>query len=256
MKFTILTLFPNIIKEYINTSIVSRAIKSKIVEIEIVDIRDFGEGARKNVDDTVYGGGNGMVITVPVLDRALSSVKDIDLASTKIIYMSPKGKTLSQTICKEFQKQYEHLVIICGHYEGIDERIFELYNISEISVGDYILTGGELPALTLIDALTRLVPGVIKEESHTNETFENLLIEEPQYTKPIVYKGLEVPEILVSGNHGKIEEYRKEEKIYLTAMKRPDLFKKYLNENNLTREDIEKINKIITKKEGNKNGSN
>ena len=245
MKFTIITLFPSVINEYISTSIISRAQDKKLVEINVVDLRQFGIGTRRNVDDTVYGGGNGMVITVPVLDQALSSLEDIDDAH--IIYLSPKGKVLKQEMSNDML-QYEHIVLIAGHYEGIDERIFSLYNIHELSIGDYVLTGGELPALVALDSITRLIPGVIKDGSKQNESFGNLLLEEPQYTKPEEYKGLKVPEILLSGNHGKIDEYRYEEKLYQTLNKRPDLFKRYINENKL---DINKINEIITKKEGN-----
>lgn len=256
MKFTVITLFPNVIKEYINTSIISKALEANLIEINIIDLRIFGEGNRKNVDDTVYGGGNGMIITVPVIDKALSSIDDILFSNTKIVYMSPKGKILNQNICKTYSKDIQHLVIICGHYEGIDQRIFDLYNVEELSIGDYILTGGEIPAMTVIDSITRLIPGVIKEESHKNESFENLLLEEPQYTKPMEYKNLKVPEILLSGNHRLIEEYRLEEKIYTTITKRPDLFNRYLKHNNLDQQEIEKINTIIVKKEGNKNGYN
>lgn len=245
MKFTVITLFPSVINEYISTSIISKAQDKNLVEIEVVDLRQFGKGSRRNVDDTVYGGGDGMVITAPVLDEALASVTGIDTAH--IIYLSPKGKVLNQNVSKDCL-QYEHIVFIAGHYEGIDERIFSLYNIHELSIGDYVLTGGELPALVVLDSITRLIPGVIKEGSSKNESFENCLLEEPQYTKPEEYKGLKVPEVLLSGNHGKVDEYRYEEKLYQTLKKRPDLFKRYINENKL---DINKINEIITKKEGN-----
>jgi len=245
MKFTIITLFPSVINEYISTSIISKAQEKGLVEIEVVELRQFGKGSRRNVDDTVYGGGDGMVITAPVLDEALASVNGIDEAH--IIYLSPKGKVLKQEMSKSFI-EYEHIVLIAGHYEGIDERIFSLYNIHELSIGDYVLTGGELPALVVLDSITRLIPGVIKEGSSRNESFEGLLLEEPQYTKPEEYKGLKVPEVLLSGNHGKVDEYRYEEKLYQTLTKRPDLFKRYINENKL---DINKINEIITKKEGN-----
>ena len=245
MKFTIITLFPSVINEYISSSIISKAQDKNLVEIEVIDLRQFGKGARRNVDDTVYGGGDGMVITAPVLDGALASIKGIEKAH--IIYLSPKGKVLKQEISKSLL-EYDHIVLIAGHYEGIDERIFSLYNIHELSIGDYVLTGGELPALVVLDSITRLIPGVIKEGSKQNESFEDLLLEEPQYTKPEEYKGLKVPQVLLSGNHGKVDEYRYEEKLYQTLTKRPDLFKRYINENKL---DINKINEIITKKEGN-----
>ena len=245
MKFTIVTLFPNVINEYISTSIISKAIKDNLVEIEVVDLRQFGKGNRRNVDDTVYGGGDGMIITAPVLDNALQSITGIETAH--IIYLSPKGKVLNQDVSKSYLN-HEHIVLIAGHYEGIDERIFSLYNIHELSIGDYVLTGGELPALVVIDNITRLIPGVIKEGSSKNESFEQNLLEEAQYTKPEEYKGLRVPSVLLSGNHGKIDEYRYEEKLYQTLTKRPDLFKRYINENKLS---LNKINEIITKKEGN-----
>lgn len=245
MKFTIITLFPNVINEYISTSIISKAREKNLVEIDVIDLRQFGKGARRNVDDTVYGGGDGMVITVPVLDAALASIDDIENAY--IVYLSPKGKVLKQEVSTELLT-HEHIVLIAGHYEGIDERIFSLYDIHELSIGDYVLTGGELPALVLLDSMTRLIPGVIKDGSKKNESFDGLLLEEPQYTKPEEYKGLKVPEVLLSGNHKMIADYRYEEKLYQTLNKRPDLFKRYINENKL---DINKINEIITKKEGN-----
>lgn len=250
MRFTIITLFPNIVNEYISSSIISRAIKNNLVNIDVIDLRKFGKGKRKNVDDTVYGGGDGMVITVPVLDEALSSIENIDKA--KIIYLSPKGKVLKQERSREYLN-YNHIVLLCGHYEGIDERIFKLYNIEEISIGDYILTGGELPALVMLDNIVRLIPGAIKEGSSLNESLEDLLLEEPQYTKPEEYKGLNVPKILLSGNHKLIDEYRYEQKIIETLEKRKDLFKRYINEN---KSNLDKINEIITKKEGNENGYN
>lgn len=245
MKFTIITLFPSVIKEYISSSIISNAQKKNLVAIDVVDLRQFGKGARRNVDDTVYGGGDGMVITAPVLDQALSSIENIEKAH--IIYLSPKGKVYNQTLISTYTN-YEHIVLIAGHYEGIDERIFSLYNIEELSIGDYVLTGGELPALVILDSITRAIPNVIKEGSFKNESFENDLLEEAQYTKPEEYKGLKVPEVLLSGNHKLIDEYRYEDRLYQTVTKRPDLFKRYLNKNKV---NIETINKIITKKEGN-----
>jgi len=159
MKFTVLTLFPNVIKEYIDTSIISQAVKKQLVDIDVIDLRNFGKGKRKNVDDTVYGGGAGMVITVPVLDEALDS---LNLESdTKIVYLSPKGRTLNQNIVKDYSVSFSHIVLICGHYEGVDERIFDLYKIEQVSIGDFILTGGELASLVLIDSITRLIPGVL-----------------------------------------------------------------------------------------------
>lgn len=246
MKFTILTLFPNVINEYISTSIIKNAINKKIIDVDVIDLRQYGIGKRRNVDDTVYGGGDGMVIQVNVLDDALSHIQGIE--DSKIVYLSPKGKILNESKSCEMSKDYNHIVLIAGHYEGIDERIFNLYKIEEISIGDYILTGGELPALILLDSIVRKIPNVIKENSSRFESLENDLLEEAQYTKPYEYKGLKVPDVLLSGNHERIEEFRYEDRIYKTVTKRPDLFKRYLNKNKL---DINKVNEIITKKEGN-----
>lgn len=250
MKFTIITLFPNVVQEYISTSIISNAINKGKVEVQVVDLRQFGKGKRRNTDDTVYGGGSGMVITVPVLDKALNS---IDLTNAKIIYLSPKGKRFTQSIAQTYAKECEHIVLICGHYEGVDERIFSLYEIHELSLGDFILTGGEIPALAVMDSVVRLIPGVLKQDATSNESFESDLLEEAQYTKPDEYKGLKVPEILTSGNHELVAKYRLEDKIYTTYLKRPDLLEKYIEKNKLNKEEIMKI---VAKKEGKQNGYN
>lgn len=247
MKFTVLTLFPNVITEYINTSIIKKAIEKKLVEIEVIDLRQFGMGERRNVDDTVYGGGDGMIITAPVLDEAINYVKAKSKFDLKIIYLSPKGRVLNQEISKQLLIQNKDIVLIAGHYEGIDERIFLLHNIQEISIGDYILTGGELPVLVVIDTITRLIPGVIKEGSTLNESHNDYLLEEPQYTKPSEYKKMKVPDILLSGDHKKIDEYRLREKIKQTNFKRPDLLNKYIT---LNKDKKDYINKIINQKEG------
>lgn len=250
MKFTIITLFPNVVQEYISTSIISNAINKGKVEVQVIDLRQFGKGKRRNTDDTVYGGGSGMVITVPVLDKALES---IDLKNAKIIYLSPKGKRFTQSEAQTYAKECEHIVLICGHYEGVDERIFSLYEIHELSLGDFILTGGEIPALAVMDSVVRLIPGVLKQDATSNESFESNLLEEAQYTKPDEYKGLKVPEILTSGNHELVAKYRLEGKIYTTYLKRPDLLEKYIEQNKLNKEEIMKI---VAKKEGKQNGYN
>lgn len=203
IKFTIITLFPNLLNEFKETSIIKKAVDTGKVLIDIVDLREFGEGKRRNVDDTVYGGGIGMVISVPVLDRAIESVISNEvnkLYTNKIIYMSPKGKVLSQNVAREFAMTGDNVnyVVLCGHYEGIDERIFSLYDISELSIGDYILTGGEVPAMAFVDSVVRLVDGVLKDEATVYESHTESMLEEPQYTKPFEYKGLKVPEILLS----------------------------------------------------------
>lgn len=203
IKFTIITLFPNLLNEFKETSIIKKAVDRGKVLIDIVDLRKFGEGKRRNVDDTVYGGGVGMVISVPVLDRAIESVISNEvnkLYTNKIIYMSPKGKVLSQNVAREFTITGDNVnyVVLCGHYEGIDERIFSLYDISELSIGDYILTGGEVPAMAFVDSVVRLIDGVLKDEATVYESHTESMLEEPQYTKPFEYKGLKVPEILLS----------------------------------------------------------
>ncbi len=228
MNITVLTLFPNIIKEYISTSIIKKAIEKELVKINVVDLREFGIGDRRNVDDTVYGGGDGMVIRVDILDKAISHIKETTNKDLDIIYLSPKGKVLTQETSIKIANENKDMLLLAGHYEGIDERIFKLHNIKEISIGDYVLTGGELPALVLIDTVVRLIPGVIKEGSSKNESHTDYLLEEPQYTKPQEYKNLTVPEILLSGNHEKIAEYRLNEKLKETNSKRPDLLNKYM----------------------------
>lgn len=228
MTITVLTLFPNVIKEYISTSIIKKAIERELVKINIVDLREFGIGDRRNVDDTVYGGGDGMVIRVDILDKAINHIKETSNKDLDIIYLSPKGKVLTQETSIKIANENKDMLLIAGHYEGIDERIFKLHKIQELSIGDYVLTGGELPALVLIDTVVRLIPGVIKEGSSKNESHTDYLLEEPQYTKPQEYKELTVPEILLSGNHEKIAEYRLNEKLKETNSKRPDLLNKYM----------------------------
>ena len=253
IKFTVLTLFPEMFTEFKKTSIIFKALERKLVDISVVDLRKFGVGKRKNVDDTIYGGGTGMIITIPVLDKAISSIlKDYDKDSNngvKIIYLSPKGQVLTQDKAKQMsvveKDENLHYILICGHYEGIDARAFKLYDIEEISIGDYVLTGGELPAMVVIDTVTRLVDGVLKEDATINESHsKNELLEEPQYTKPEEYLGFKVPNVLLSGNHGEIDKYRYEESVYETYIKRPDLLSKYV-EKNIQKKDY--INKIIEK---------
>lgn len=208
IKFTIVTLFPNLLNEFKETSIIKKAVTTGKVLIDIVDLRAFGVGKRRNVDDTVYGGGTGMVITVPVLDEALSSIVQNGvnkLYENKIIYMSPKGNVLNQKFANKFANvdKDTNYILLCGHYEGIDERIFSLYDILEISIGDYVLTGGEVPAMTFVDTVTRLVSGVLKDDATIYESHTSNVLEEPQYTKPFEYKGLKVPEVLLSRSSSK-----------------------------------------------------
>ncbi len=221
MKIDILTLFPNSFAP-LNESIVGRAKDNGKIEISITDIRTFSKDKHKKCDDTPYGGGEGMVMTVQPLWDAVSSVKK---RNSHIIYLTPKGETLTQQKVEEL-KEKKHLVLICGHYEGIDQRIIDHFVDEEISIGDYVLTGGELPAMVLVDAVARLLPNVLhNEESFKNETFANSLLEYPQYSKPAEFKGMKVPDVLLSGNHQEIDKWRKEQSEKLTAERRPDLLK-------------------------------
>ena len=222
MKIDILTLFPNMFDGFFNESIIKRAKDNKLIDINIVDFRKYSKDAHMKVDDTPYGGGAGMVLTCqPIFD----AVKDLKKENSKVILLTPSGKQYKQRDAYELSKE-EHLIIICGHYEGFDERIRTLADI-EISIGDYVLTGGEIAACVLVDSITRLIPGAINEESHINDSFnDKYLLDYPTYTKPSVYDGLEVPEVLLSGDHKKIDEWRKQKQIEITTKLRPDLLEK------------------------------
>ena len=223
MEFDILTLFPEMF-EPINQSILGRAQEKNIIDINVINIRDFSENKHKKVDDTPYGGGAGMVIMPDVVYRAYNSIDNIENA--KVIYMSPQGQTLNQTKVESLAKE-EHLIILCGHYEGIDQRVLDKIVDEEISIGDYVLTGGEIPAMALIDSVSRYVDGVLTGESIKEESFSQGLLEYPQYTRPEVFEGVKVPEILLSGHHENIDKWRKEQSIHITKNKRPDLLKNY-----------------------------
>lgn len=220
MIFDILTLFPDFFESLNNFSIITRALEEQIISINSINIRDFSKNKHKKVDDYSYGGGPGMVMTAEPIFDALASLRT---SKSKTIYLSPQGKQLNQEIVNELSKE-EHLIFLCGHYEGIDDRVVSNYIDMEISIGNYVLTGGEIPALVLIDSITRLLPGVLsKEESFTNESHYNGLLEYPQYTRPREFMGHEVPEILLSGDHKKIEDWRLYQSIKTTLEKRPDL---------------------------------
>jgi tRNA (guanine37-N1)-methyltransferase len=220
MKITFITLFPEIFSPVLDSSILGRAQQKKLVEYETVNIRDFGVGSHKTVDDTPYGGGVGMVIRADVLAEAVKSVKT---KNSKIILMSASGISYNQAKARQYLK-LEHLIIICGHYEGVDQRFIDHYVDEEISVGDYVLTGGEVPAMVIADSITRLIPGVlVKEEATKNESFENNLLEHPHYTRPVEFEGETVPEVLTSGDHKKIDLWRQNESIRKTKENRPDL---------------------------------
>lgn len=223
MKITVLTLFPEMYNDFLNTSIIGRAIKRGIVEVECVQIRDFATDNYKHVDDRPFGGGKGQVMKCqPVLD-ALNSVRTDD---SYTIMMSPQGKTLTQTKARELSLK-DHIIILCGHYEGIDARVNK-YMDEMMSIGDYVLTGGEIASMVVMDSVIRLLKGSITEGSADDESYENGLLEYPQYTQPADYNGDKVPDILLSGHHARIEEYRMEQSLLLTKEKRPDLFEKHV----------------------------
>jgi tRNA (guanine37-N1)-methyltransferase len=216
MKFTILTLFPQMFIGPINHSIVKRAQEKGMVKIECINIRDFAKDKYKTVDDHPYGGGVGMIMKVDVVDKALQHINISKEKAIKIL-LDPKGKTYTQKVAKALTK-YEEIVLVCGHYEGVDERVRSLVN-ETISIGNYIVTGGELPAMIIIDSVTRLIPGVLPQKATTEESFTDGLLEYPQYTRPFEYKGMTVPEILLSGNHATIQQWRNEQAVKLTKKK-------------------------------------
>ena len=218
MKIDVLTLFPDMFNNIFSESIIKRAIDNNLVEINIYNIRDYSTDPHKKVDDTPYGGGAGMVLMCqPIFD----AVKALKTDNSKVILLTPSGKLYKQSIAFNLSHE-KHLILICGHYEGFDERIKTICDM-EISIGDYILTGGEVPAMVIIDSITRLIDGVIRKESYESDSFTNNLLDYPTYTKPRKYVGLEVPDVLVNGDHAKIDKWRKERQIELTKKNRPDL---------------------------------
>ena len=234
-KFIVLTLFKEMFEGFLGTSVIKRAIDEEKVSVDVIDIRDFSLNKHKKVDFPPYGGGSGMVMSCEPLSRAIDYATDILKKyekEIKIIYLSPRGKLLNYNLSNSLANDNSNYILVCGHYEGIDERIIEEYNILEISIGDYVLTGGELASQVLMDSVIRLIPGVISIESLIEESHTNYLLEYPQYTKPDLFRGRVVPEILKSGNHKKIAEYRKNESIRITKINRPDLLKKYNDLNN------------------------
>ena len=227
MKFDILTLFPQIIESYCDESIMKRAKDNGVFTLNTVNPRDFTLDKHKKVDDTPYGGGAGMVLAPQPYIDAYESIKKEENSIT--IMLSPQGETLSEKMVCELA-DYDQIIMLCGHYEGFDERIREIIKPKEISIGDFVLTGGELPALCLIDAVSRKIEGTLgKIESANEDSFSNGLLEYPQYTKPREYRGLNVPDVLLNGNHKQIQKFRLEQQINRTKIRRPDLYKKYLD---------------------------
>ena len=221
MRIDILTLFPESFS-YLNSSILKRAQESGLIEINLIDIRDFSLDKHKKCDDYPFGGGAGMLMSAQPIYDAIKSVQD---ENSFIVFPSPSGEKFNVDIAKELSKK-EHLIFICGHYEGVDQRIIDIFSPLEVSIGDYVLTGGELPTMVIVDCLSRFIDGVISSESLLEESFSSNNLEYPQYTRPADFKGYKVPEVLLSGNHAEIERYRKEQSELITKKKRPDLLNK------------------------------
>ena len=243
MNFHILTLFPEMVLNGLNTSILGRAVKEGHISVNATNIRDFANNKHNHVDDYPYGGGAGMVIQPEPVYQAYKSVADKMNTPPRVIYLTPQGKVFNQSMAEEFARE-ENLIFLCGHYEGIDERVLDKIVTDNVSIGDYVLTGGELPAMVMIDAISRKVPGVLNNElSSEIETFYDNLLEYPQYTRPEVWEGESVPEVLLSGHHGNIEKWRREKSLERTFMHRPELLKNA----NLTKKDKEYL-EILYKK--------
>ena len=223
MKIELLTIFPEMFESFLNTSILGRAQAAGHIQVHATDIRPFSASKHKNTDDYPFGGGAGMVMTPQPIASAIDAI-DPDHKALRI-FTSPKGETFKQSKVKSLIDS-GHIIILCGHYEGVDQRIIDYYIDEEISIGDYVLTGGELPAMVITDCLARYVDGVISEGSLSEESFQGGLLEYPQYTRPQDFNGMKIPEVLVSGNHGEVDKWRKEQAIEITKKKRPDLLKK------------------------------
>ncbi len=242
MNFHILTLFPEMVMDGLSTSIIGRAMAKDLLSIEAINIRDFAENKHNRVDDYTYGGGAGMLMQAGPVYGAYEHVLEKAKSKPRVIYLSPQGQTFSQAMAEEFAKE-EELVFLCGHYEGIDERVLEEIVTDYVSIGDYVLTGGELPAMVMIDAISRLVPGVLHNDvSAEFESFQDNLLEYPQYTRPEEWHGKKVPPVLLSGHHVNIEKWRREQSIIRTAERRPDLLEKA----ELTQKEKEMVKKHLS----------
>ncbi len=225
MKFYVMTLFPEMVSEGLHTSILGRAMDANIIDVQTVNIRDYSQDKHKKVDDYPYGGGAGMVMAADPIARAYEAIcmERRNRMRPRVVYLTPQGKVFNQRMAKELAQEQD-LIFLCGHYEGVDERVLDAIVTDHVSIGDYVLSGGELPAMVMIDAISRMVPGVLtNEESGASESFENNLLEYPQYTRPEVWEGRAVPEVLLSGHHAKIEEWRRQQSIIRTVENRPEL---------------------------------
>ncbi len=242
MKINILTQFPEMFTPITSESILGRAVDNGILDINIINIRDFSTDKHNRTDDTPFGGGAGMVM---LCQPAFDALKSLNLGKKRIIYMSPRGRILNQSLIEELSKE-EEITVLCGHYEGIDQRIIDYWNMEEVSIGDYVLTGGELAAMVMIDSVSRLVPGVLgSNESLNEESIYSGLLEYPQYTKPREYEGIEVPELLFNGNHKLIHLWQFEQSLLLTKERRPDMFDSFItNHKDLSKDEIKILEKV------------
>ena len=243
MKITVLTQFPEMFEGVLGTSMLGRAADKGLLETRVINIRDYSVDKHRKTDDTPFGGGFGMVMTP---QPAFDALKAVGAEGKRILYMSPRGRILDKTLASELAAE-EEFFILCGHYEGIDQRIIDAWNMEEVSIGDYILTGGELPAMVLIDCVARLIPGCLSDdEAAVEESVYSGLLEADQYTKPREYEGLEVPEVLYNGNHKLIHLWQYENSLRLTRSRRPDLFEAYLNKDKtLSKEEKKILDKVF-----------
>lgn len=240
IRFDVLTLFPDMFRAVLGDSIINRAVEKGIIELNFIDIRDFTENKHRKVDDYPYSGGGGMLMAAqPIYDAYQSIAKDLDYKPFTV-YMSPQGKVFNQKMAVELA-EYKHIVILCGHYEGVDQRVLDMIADAEISLGDFVLTGGEIPAMAVIDAVSRMIPGVLaNENSYSDESHFSGLLEYPQYTRPEEFMGVKIPEVLISGHHANINKWKRQEALRNTLKKRPDLLEKA----ELTEEDIKFLDSI------------
>lgn len=240
MKFYIMTLFPDMVMNGLNTSIIGRAMEKGLLSVEAVNIRDYAFNKHNSVDDYPYGGGAGMLMQAEPVYQAYKAVEEKAGKKARVVYLSPQGQTFNQSMAEEFAKE-EELIFLCGHYEGIDERVLEEIVTDYVSIGDYVLTGGELPAMIMVDAISRLVPGVLHNDvSAEFESFQDNLLEYPQYSRPEVWHDKRVPEVLMSGHHANVEKWRREQSVIRTAKLRPDLLEKA----ELTEEEEELVKRM------------
>lgn len=244
MNYHVLTLFPEMIMQGLNTSIIGRAMSKELISLEAINIRDFATNKHMKVDDYPYGGGAGMVMQAEPVYLAYKSIEEKLNKKPRVIYLTPQGKVFNQSMAEDFAKE-EDLVFLCGHYEGIDERVLDMIVTDNVSIGDYVLTGGELPAMVMIDSISRLVKGVLNnEDSAEYESFNNNLLEHPQYTRPEIFEGRSVPPVLLTGHHKNIEKWRREESLKRTYERRPELLDKAI----LDKKDLQYLEQLKQQK--------